>query len=69
MGKWIHFLIVLLLASLMTTYLYAYKPREYNTLELVSDFIVNLSFWTVIIGVAYMTAGAIVSFVKQYLFK
>jgi uncharacterized protein HemY len=69
MGKRAHILIVLLLAASMATYLYAYKPRNYDTTEVITNFIVNISFWTVIFGVAYMIVWEVITFVRRHLFK
>lgn len=54
MKRFWHFLIVLVLSASMVTYLYSYKPRNYDLRELISRFAFNLIIWYLIFGLIYL---------------
>lgn len=61
-----HFIVVFVLASAMTYYLYSYKPRDYTTLELINGFILNTGVWLFIFSAPYMILVYLVRQARRY---
>ena len=64
-----HLVILLVMASAMSYYLYSYKPRNYNALELAQNIVINVGLWFFIFAIPYCAVLLLVTRAKRYFLK
>jgi hypothetical protein len=60
-----HIALLTVLSFAMTYLLYAYKPRNYSSADLVLNFVYNMTVWVIVFGVPDLLIVCLVRWIRR----